>query len=303
MSRDLNRDWALRYAEIGISVFPCAADNKRPLIRWRSGSTTNTGRIVEIWNQWPGSLVGIDLHKCGLVVFDADRHNVSVDGVAAFAALLRKHDTNLAAVPITHTPSNGFHFYFRQPDEPLSNREGDLPDGVNVRGSGGFAIAPFCVRTDGKSYRNVAGRRSLITSFRAGTIPTVPDWLIEIVRKPTIWMRSTSAATEAISVSRGPGSKRERAWAVAALQCCITDLANCPTGHRNNVLNAISYRLGRIVSRGWLDRNEVESQLDAAAYNCGLIADDGIRAVHATIASGLNAGINLPMPDLRERGR
>jgi hypothetical protein len=59
--------------------------------------------------------------------------------------------------------------------------------------------------------------------------------------------------------------------------------------------------LGRIVSRGWLDRNEVESQLDAAAHNCGLIADDGIRAVHATIASGLNAGIKLPMPDLRER--
>jgi hypothetical protein len=31
MSRDLNRDWALRYAETGISVFPCAADNKCPL--------------------------------------------------------------------------------------------------------------------------------------------------------------------------------------------------------------------------------------------------------------------------------
>jgi bifunctional DNA primase/polymerase-like protein len=303
MSRDLNRDWALRYAEIGISVFPCAADDKRPLIRWRSGSTTNTGRIVEIWNQWPGSLVGIDLHKCGLVVFDADRHNVCADGVTAFAALLREHDTDLSAVPITHTPGNGFHFYFRQPDQLLSNREGDLPAGVNVRGSGGFAIAPFCVRPDGKSYRNVAGRPSLITSFKAGTIPTVPDWLIEIVRKSTIWVGSATAAAEAISVSRGLGSKRERAWAVAALQCCITDLANCPTGHRNNHLNAISYRLGRIVSRGWLDRNEVANQLQAAAYDCGLIADDGIRAVHSTIASGLNAGINQPVADLRERGR
>ena len=147
MSEDLNRDWALRYAETGISIFPCATANKRPLIRWRSGSATNAGCIAAMWNRWPGSLVGIDLHKCGLVVFDADRHNGRADGVGAFATLLRKYDTDLSAVPITHTPNNGFHFYFRQPDEPLTNREGDLPEGVNVRGSGGFAIAPFCVRS------------------------------------------------------------------------------------------------------------------------------------------------------------
>jgi hypothetical protein len=110
-------------------------------------------------------------------------------------------------------------------------------------------------------------------------------------------------ATQAISVSSGDGNKRERAWAVAALQRCMTDLANCPIGHRNNVLNAVSYRLGRIVSRGWLDRKQVESQLQAAAYDCGLISEDGIRAVHTTIASGLNAGMKLPAPDLQERGR
>src|SRR6202022_4828467 len=95
IGRDLNRDWALRYAETGISVFPCAADNKCPLIRWRSGSATNAGCIAAMWNRWPGSLVGIDLHKCGLVVFDADRHNGRADGVGAFATLLRKYDTDL----------------------------------------------------------------------------------------------------------------------------------------------------------------------------------------------------------------
>jgi hypothetical protein len=52
-----------------------------------------------MWNRWPGSLVGIDLHKCGLVVFDADRHNGRADGVGAFATLLRKYDTDLSAVP------------------------------------------------------------------------------------------------------------------------------------------------------------------------------------------------------------
>jgi hypothetical protein len=304
--RDLNREWALRYAEAGISVFPCTADSKkRPLIRWRNDSTTNAAHIAALWSRWPGSLVGIDLHKCGLVVFDADRHDRCADGVGAFADLVRKHGANLSAVPITHTPSNGFHFYFRQPVRPLGNREGDLPDGINVRGSGGFVVAPFCVRPDGKSYRNVAGHPRLIAGFQTGTIPTVPDWLVKIVRKPARGKTRNANASIAVNASVGDacGNKRERAWASVALQSCISDLSNCANGHRNNTLNAIAYRLGRIVARGWLNRSNVEGQLQAAARNCGLIADDGIAAVKKSITSGLNAGIKLPVPDLRERSR
>jgi hypothetical protein len=184
----------------------------------------------------------------------------------------------------------------------LGNREGDLPNGINVRGSGGFTIAPYCVRPDGKGYRSVAGHPSLIASFQSSTIPIVPDWLIEIVRKaraPT----GTQLPVEPITVPGLSSSRRTHAWALAALQYCITDLSRCPNGHRNNTLNAVAYRLGRIVARGWLDRRNVERQLHAAADTCGLISDDGVMAVTATIASGLNAGIKLPVPDLRERRR
>jgi hypothetical protein len=306
VTRDVNRAWALRYAEAGISIFPCTADStKRPLIRWRKGSTTDSAHIAALWNRWPGSLVGIDLHKCGLVVFDADRHDKCADGVAAFAALVRRHCADLSAVPITHTPSNGFHFYFRQPADPLGNREGDLPDGINVRGSGGLAVAPFCVRPDGQSYRSVAGHPSVIDAFRAGTIPIVPDWLIEIVHKPAgrePWIAGPSIVPN-IKAGDACGDNRERAWASAALQSCIADLSNSPNGHRNNTLNAVAYRLGRIVARGWLNRGNVEGHLQAAADSCGLVADDGIAAVKKSIASGLNAGIKLPVPDLRERSR
>jgi hypothetical protein len=302
--RDINREWALRYAEAGISVFPCAADStKRPLIRWREGSTIDAAHIAALCNRWPGSLVGIDLHKCGLVVFDADRHDNCADGVAAFAALVRRHHADLSAVPITNTPSNGFHFYFRQPAKPLGNREGDLPDGINVRGSGGFVIAPFCIRSDGQSYRSVAGHPSLIDAFQAGTIPTVPDWLIEIVRKPAYHEPRIASPPiiPSINVGDACGDNRERAWASTALQSCIADLSNCPNGRRNNTLNAVAYRLGRIVARGWLNRSNVEGHLRAAADSCGLVADDGIAAVMKSIASGLNAGIKLPVPDLRSR--
>jgi hypothetical protein len=296
---DHNHAVALRCAAAGLSIFPVGTYTKRPLIKWRAGSTTSAAQISAFWNRWPGALGGVDLAKCGLVVFDADRHAGAADGVAAFAALLRKHNTDLSAVPIIHTPSNGFHFYFRQPTEPLGNREGDLPDGINVRGSGGFVVAPLCVRPDGKSYRNLSGHPTLLDAFRAGTIPVVPDWLVAIVRPAQRFVTYQRANYTLTTTEAAPVIIRTRAWALSALERCTTDLARCPNGQRNNTLNAVAYRLGRIVARGWLDRTEVEGRLHAAAQGCGLIAQDGARSVASTIRSGLNAGGKLPVPDLR----
>jgi hypothetical protein len=298
--RDTNRDWALRYAEAGISVFPSSADGKkRPLVKWRDDSTTDALTIAGWWSVCPGSLVGIDLHKCGLVVLDADRHHKDADGVAALSALLRSHHTNLGQVPITHTPSNGFHLYFRQPDQPLGNRSGDLPDGIDVRGSGGLTIAPYCIVPDGKSYRGVARHPDLITAFTTGIIPVIPEWLVEIIQAG--W-RSMPAAAPAPTIRIVANGRREAAYARAALAGCAGDLARLPQNSgRNNALNGGAYRLGRMVARGWIGRDEVEQHLRHAALACGLTTEDGHRAVEATLRSGLNAGMSLPHPDLNDR--
>jgi hypothetical protein len=300
---DHNRDLALPCAGAGFSVFPCAADaTKRPLIRWRSRSTTNPDIIAALWTKWPGSLVGIDLHKCELLVIDADRHDGCADGVAAFAALTRKYRADLSAVPMTLTPGNGIHFYFRQPAEPLGNREGYLPDGINVRGSGGLVIAPSCITENGKHYGSLAGHPNLIAAFAAGSIPVVPSWLVDIIHVRAIDRASHVATLPRDNIApAGSGNKRERAWALAALNGCIADLAGCPPGRRNHTLNAVAYRLGRIAARGWLERGDVERYLQSAAEQCGLIVDDGARPTQATLASGLNAGIKAPAPELGAR--
>jgi hypothetical protein len=292
---DINRSWALRYAETGISVFPCKADaTKIPLIKWRAGSTTDAGTIAGWWNRWPNSFVGIDLHKCGLVVLDADRHDGGADGVAAVNALFRDHGADLSGVPITHTPGNGYHFYFRQPKgEPLGNREGDLPDGVNVRGAGGLTIAPYCVRPDGKSYRGVAAHPDLMTAFQRGTIPVIPGWLVEIIQPPP--------RSEPIAITKQRGHRFDR-YAAAALERMAKELAAKPrdTG-RNNDLNLMAWKMGTMVARGWIGQPEVEQVLLQAADACNLAKDTGARGVRATIGSGLKAGLLHPHPDLRNR--
>jgi putative DNA primase/helicase len=52
------------------------------------------------------------------------------------------------------TPSDGVHLYLLVPDggPPIGNR-GNLPDHVDVRGLGGYVIAPPSVLSDGRRYR------------------------------------------------------------------------------------------------------------------------------------------------------
>jgi hypothetical protein len=78
----------------------------------------------------------------------------------------------------------------------------------------------------------------------------------------------------------------------------MAELANTAAGTRNETLNAIAYRLGRMVARGWITRIAVEGALLGAMYANGNIDDDGIEAVEATLRSGLDAGVGEPYPDL-----
>jgi bifunctional DNA primase/polymerase-like protein len=299
MTRDFNRDWALRYAESGFAVFPCRisddkALDKKPLIKWRDGSTTDARAIAAWWHRWPNSFVGLDLDKCELVVLDADRHNPTADGVAALRALFRQHGGNLSAVPITKTPGKGFHLYFRQGEPALGNREGALPDGINVRGAGGYAIAPHCIRPNDKIYRPVAGQPDLIAAFRAGTIPILPPWIVDIIRP-----RPEPMAPIIVTHQRG---RRFEVYAATALVGMAEELSKMPPeSGRNIALNRFAWRAGTMHARGWLQRSEVERALFAAATGCGLVRDTGATSVKKTIASGLKAGIGHPHPGLRDR--
>lgn len=110
-----NLDVALELAEVGVSVFPATSD-KKPLVKWRDESTTDSAKIKAWWRQFPNALPAIDVGKSGLVVIDADRHG-GPDGVQAFYELVKELGLDVSACPVVRTPSGGLHFYFRQPSE------------------------------------------------------------------------------------------------------------------------------------------------------------------------------------------
>src|SRR4051812_46165264 len=109
---EVNLQVALQWAAAGVSVFPVQliatekGVEKKPRVKWREQSTTDTEAIRAWWRQWPDSLPGIDLAKIGVVVLDGDRHG-GPDGVAGLDRLFKEHSLDTSAIPMVITLQNG----------------------------------------------------------------------------------------------------------------------------------------------------------------------------------------------------
>jgi hypothetical protein len=184
------------------------------------------------------------------------------------------------------TPSSGEHHYFSQPEPALGNGSGQLPPGIDIRGRGGFVIGPGAVLPDGTGWQTAPDL--------SVDMPQLPVWLLRMIRADEIQRTNCNGVSSQPLVTT-----RERQYAMAVLEAGCRDVANAPRGKRNIVLNSVAYRLGRMVARGWIGRNEVQQGLVGASYQ--LNKEDGSAAVRATIKSGLDAGYRKPYPDLTER--
>jgi hypothetical protein len=96
---------------------------------------------------------------------------------------------------------------------------------------------------------------------------------------------------------------RETAWAESALENVAAELSDTGKGDRNNKLYKCAFRMGTMIARGWIARDVVELALEKAAAECGYVQDDGRKATHATIKSGIEDGLKCPHEDLQDEGR
>jgi hypothetical protein len=265
---------------------------------WQEKATTEEEQIRKWWDTHPAAVPAIVVGRAGLVVIDCDRHPGGNDGIKAFNRLVSANGVKLVNVPMTKTARGGAHLFFRQqPGEPLGNGRGELPDGIDVRGAGGFVIAPGAVLPDGKGWQSVKGRPLLADAFKAGSIPELPPWLADIIR-PT---RQSNGDRIDECVGGANSSLRGQAYAAAALNGAIVELSAAPTGKRNETLNALAFRLGRMIERGWIDEKAVSDALLGACDTNKYLREHGHRAAMKTIASGIEAGRKEPHPHLPDR--
>lgn len=131
------------YIELGLRPIPIIPGTKRPAVNWRSLQTGVLSRAVIkrlfIQSNDEDFLGFITGERSGIVVLDIDIKNGGKGSLAT-----------LGSFPITpkvRTGSGGLHYYFKWPGYPVKNFAGKLP-GVDLRGDGGFVVAPPTLHPD-----------------------------------------------------------------------------------------------------------------------------------------------------------
>jgi hypothetical protein len=136
------RDCALSYAALGQPVFPTKPDKSPYTARGFKEATTNEATIREWWEKHPDAGIGIPTgNASGLLVLDRDdRHG----GDASLSELVEQRG-DLPPTQQASTPSGGAHYVFKYPkDVHVGNSAGKLGKGLDIRGEGGYIVAPGC---------------------------------------------------------------------------------------------------------------------------------------------------------------
>ncbi len=160
-------DAALEYAAAGLPVLPLAG--KVP--RNRNGLTSASTDVLvvgEWWRRWPDANVGIVTGAAsGYVVLDVD----GPAGLRSLAELERRRGKLRTAQVLTG--SGGWHYWFLFPDESVRNSAGVLGEGLDVRGEGGYVVAPPSVHESGNVYKWTRELEHAVAW---------PEWLLEDAR-------------------------------------------------------------------------------------------------------------------------
>jgi hypothetical protein len=251
----------------------CSSPGKHPRVpRGLHAASADAAVVERWWRRWPQANVGVRTGaESGLVVVDVD----TVHGGGRSMRGLMDRYGDLRDVPRVRTGSGGWHLLFAHPGERVPNSAGRLGTGIDVRGDGGYVIAPPSVHARGRAYR---------WEVYAGDLPPLPEWLHDLMtasREPAVPSRSVLVGGE-VGDSSG--------WVRAAVDGEARAVRGAAKGVRNATLNRSAFSLGQIVGAGLLDAAEAEHVLVDSAVAVGL----GEREAVLTTRSGLRAGLDHP---------
>jgi Protein of unknown function (DUF3631)/Bifunctional DNA primase/polymerase, N-terminal/Primase C terminal 1 (PriCT-1) len=158
---------ALAYAENGLKVFPLKPRAKVPAtIDGLKAATSDPDAIRGWWERWPDANLAIRTGaESGVVVLDVDAQH---GGGKTLAELEHQH----GKLPRPHslTGGGGNHYLFMHPGNEVRNSAGVLGHGLDVRGDGGYIVAPPSVHENGRSYKQL---RPFVK------LEPMPAWLVE----------------------------------------------------------------------------------------------------------------------------
>ncbi len=238
---------AARYARRGWPIFPlhtpvadggcscrrsCGRDQgKHPrTLHGLSDATTDPDRIRAWWAMWPEANIGLATGAVsGLFVLDVDE---ATGGWDTLNALQARHG-HLPDTPAVITGSLGVHLYFRHPGGRVPNSVGKLGPGLDVRGDGGFVVAPPSLHRSGRRYASD-------TEWHPDRVPLAeaPAWLVALVVEPVTGTPPAAPLGDGELIAAGQrntvltslaGTMRRRGFTAGAIRAALTveNVARC----------------------------------------------------------------------------
>ena len=234
-----------------LSIIPLKPRDKVPAVKWEAYQTRHaTPDEISQWFAYSDRNVGVVTGAVsGVVVVDVD-DPARIDTLG----------------PLPHTPTvtiaKGLHLYFKHPGRHESNFK--LPCG-DVRGDGGYVVAPPSIHPNGTPYEWIVGLD------------------VPFAELPASVLRYEKHELKASNDNK-PTTEYGRSWFKD-----IEILAHMTEGMRNNLLNEVACKAGSLIASGHLNEAEAVSAMLEACQRNGL--NDGVQA---TIRSGLNTGFKNP---------
>jgi hypothetical protein len=158
---------ALAYARRGLHVFPCLPRGKEPATANGYKDATVDPALIERW--WRQDA------DCNIGIATGARSHcfvLDVDGDDAEAVLQKLGDHCGALPPTVETITpRGRHVFFDWPSHPVRNSAGKLGPGLDIRGEGGYVVAPPSIHPSGRAYA--------WSVDSANTFARAPSWLLD----------------------------------------------------------------------------------------------------------------------------
>jgi P4 family phage/plasmid primase-like protien len=168
LDREVILSAAHDYRARGWRVIPLVPGDKMPVEKgWQNTPPLSGADVQAMFEEQPYNLGIATGAPSGFWVLDID---LDKPGTADRLRALQ-NGRRMPATRLVKTPGGGYHYYFAMPDFGVTNSARNLPDGVDVRGTGGQVVAPPSV--------TVKGTYELVVDAE---IVRAPEWLEELVR-------------------------------------------------------------------------------------------------------------------------
>lgn len=291
-------DELLTLSQAGYSLIPVtpSSTHKRPAVRGFHGQDAPRvePRQLESWytqfkDHWWGVVTGPtstpEGAPDGITVLDIDTKN-GADGYASLDAFAPEWRADAERTRTITTPSGaGRHYVFAGTLATVVTDALGGNSGLDIRGEGGYVMAPGVIRANG-----------LYSVENAGPIITPGSWFRALVEHRKTLRPLTPTAQAA---RRGDGEPETYEGVVKrVVQHATAIAANRDKGNRNSTLFEAACNCGEYAGAGQLTLDEVRSLLTPAIESLPLDLAE-LAAAMDTLERGLARGYANPRPWLK----